>query len=305
MPQPTRWIVAVDDSDASWNGLDWLDLAVRDHDVVRLLTVHERAGETRERSTGRLTIAEHRLRDRHPRLRVVREVVDGPTVSRLLFDATDGDVLVIGGRRSERVWAALTGRVAERIVARVAVPVVVVPERWRVGRDEDAVVVGVDGRTAGTALAFAAQVAEGCRDGLVLVRAWEPPTSVSPFGAVYLERDRPRWEHEGQLELDAAIRTVSRSHPDLRMRGELRQGRPSETLARAAATASVVVVGRRHRSAVGAFLGGSVGESLMHRSSVPLCVVPRSAPAVVLAAAAERERAHDHGGARRDAHLGW
>ncbi|AOX67182.1 hypothetical protein BJK06_16950 [Curtobacterium sp. BH-2-1-1] len=274
MPEPTCWTVAVDDSDAAWNSLDWVDGVVQDTDTVRLETVHEPRGETLDRSTGRLTIAEHRLRERHPGLRVERAVVSGPTLARLLDDATDTDVLVIGGRRSERLWASLTGRVAERVVAHATAPVVVVPEHWRPGRVDDAVVAGVDGRTASSALGFAARYAQRCRDGLVLVRAWEPPTSVSPFGAVYLERDRPLWEHEGQLELDAAIRAVSRSHPELRMRGELRQGRPSEVLIRAATTASLVVVGRRHGSALGAFLTGSVGEVLLHRASAPVCVVP-------------------------------
>ncbi len=68
---------------------------------------------------------------------------------------------------------------------------------------------------------------------------------------------------------------MSRVHPDLRMRAELRQGTPSEALARAGRTTALIVVGRRHRTAVGAFLGGSVSEALVHRSSTPLCVVPQ------------------------------
>ncbi|ROR33413.1 nucleotide-binding universal stress UspA family protein [Curtobacterium sp. JUb34] len=274
MPDPIRWTVAVDESEAAWNMLDWVDGNVGDGDAVRLLTVHELFGESPERSTGRLAIAERRLRSRHPGLRVERHVVSGPTLARLLVDATVSDVLVLGGRRTDRLWAAITGRMAERVVAHATTPVVVVPERPSSSADRDAVVVGVDSRTAAGALAFAAGRAEGRRDGLVLVRAWEPPTSVSPFGRVYLARDRPLWEHEGQLELDAAIRAVSRSRPDLRMRGELRQGTASDVLLRAATTASLVVVGRRHRSALGAFLAGSVGEALLHRASVPVCVVP-------------------------------
>ena len=274
MPDRTHWTVALDETAAAWNTLEWMDANVANGDSVRLLTVQEHFGDTRERSASRLTLAEHHLESRHRDLRIERVVTDGPTIERLLRDATPADVLVIGGRRSDRIWAALTGRIAERVIAHATMPVVVVPERWRRKHDADAIVTGVDSRTAADALAFAAGRAERTRDGLVLVRAWEPPTSVSPFGLVYLERDRPLWEHEAQLELDAAIRAVGRSHPDLRMRGELRQGRPSEVLQRAATSAALIVIGRRRRSALAAFLAGSVGEVLLHRAQTPVCVVP-------------------------------
>lgn len=275
MSRPTRWTVALDETEAAWNSLGWVETVVRDADSVRLVTVHEQFGESRERSTGRLTIATHLLRDRHPHLEVAHEVVSGPTVARLVTDAVDGDVLVVGGRHSDRLWACLTGRVTERVVAHVTTPVVVVPERWRPGRDEDAVVVGVDGGTAASALAVGAVLAEGRRDGLVLVRAWRSLPDGGPFRDATAVHGRAMSEHDGQLELDAAIRWVSRVHPDLRMRAELRQGTPSEALARAGRTTALIVVGRRHRTAVGAFLGGSVGEALVHRSSTPLCVVPQ------------------------------
>ncbi|ROP58670.1 nucleotide-binding universal stress UspA family protein [Curtobacterium sp. PhB115] len=206
-------------------------------------------------------------------MQVEQSVVDGATVARVLADAAASDILVIGGRRSGQFWAAITGRIAERLVAHVTVPVVVVPEHWTPG-EQAPVVMGVDGRTATAALTFAADRAERRGADLVLIRAWEPPTSISPFGRVYLARDSGHWEHESQLELDAAIRAVSAAHPDLRMRGELHQGTPADVLLRGEGTASMLVIGRRHRTALGAFLTGSVGEKLLHRGRSPVCVVP-------------------------------
>jgi nucleotide-binding universal stress UspA family protein len=268
-----RWTVAVDGTAAGWNTVEWIKQNAADGDTVRLLTVHERFGETEERSTGRLTIARHLLAERHSGLLVETAVVDGPTLGRLLGEAALVDALVIGGRRSERIWAAMTSHIAERVVAGAVCPVIVVPERWR-PTAESSVLVGVDSPTASTALTFAADwAARYCTD-LVLVRAWEPPTSISPIGRVYLARNARRWEHEGQLELDAAIRRVSRLHPNLRMRAELRQGSPQDVLRRGEGAAALMMIGRRNRSAFTGSLVGSIGEDLMHHSRVPVCVVP-------------------------------
>ncbi|GGK89651.1 hypothetical protein GCM10009706_05830 [Curtobacterium citreum] len=274
MLKQVRWSVAIDETAAGWNTLQWIAHNVADGDVVRLVTIHERFGEAAERSTGRLTIARHLLTERHPDLRIEQEVMNGPTLGRLVGETGESDILVIGGRRSDRVWASVTGRVAERVMAGVKGPVVVVPERWQ-PTPAPSVVVGVEAQTATSALEFASERV-GQRGGdLVLVRAWEPPTSVSPIGRVYLARDAPRWEHEGQLELDAAIRRVSRELPDLRVRAELRQGRPAAVLQRSGEAAALIVIGRRHRSAVAGSLFGSVGEHLVHDGRVPVCVVPQ------------------------------
>ncbi len=274
MLKQVRWSVAIDETAAGWNTLQWIAHNVADVDTVRLVTVHERFGEASERSTGRLTIARHLLTERHPGLRIEQEVMDGPTLGRLLEEIGEADALVIGGRRSDRVWASLAGRVAERVIAGIAGPVVVVPERWQ-PTPAPSVVVGVEAETATRALEFAMERVAQRGGDLVLVRAWEPPTNVSPIGRVYLARDAPRWEHEGQLELDAAIRRVSRDLPDLRMRAELRQGRPAAVLQRSEEATALIVIGRRHRSAVAGSLFGSVGEHLVHYSRVPVCVVPQ------------------------------
>jgi nucleotide-binding universal stress UspA family protein len=272
----TAYTVAIDDTLAGRQTVDWVDENVDAvEDRVRLLTVIELYGDSLARIQDRLATASDRLRLRHPGLRVEQDVTGGPTADRLVADADLGDVLVIGSRQVHTILATLAGRIAERVVAHARTPVVVVPERWEHGTGP--VVVGVDGRTAASALAFAADRAVRARVELVLLRAWEVPTEVVASPSIYLEEDRHLWERESVIELEAALDAVASAHPDLPVRAEQCRGLPADELLRCARGASLVVVGRRHRTAIGAFLAGSVGETLMHRSTAPLCVVPQVA----------------------------
>lgn len=274
----TSYTVAVDESDAGMRTVDWIDENVRPGDDVRLLTVSELSSETVLRAEQRLERAETRLRLGHPGLVVSCSVPGGPTVVRLLLDSEHSDVLVLGARQAHVVLATLGGRIAERVVARTTIPVVAVPERWH--RGAGPIVVGIDSRTASAALAFAAERAAASGNELVLVRAWDVPLTASPFANIYLADDRELWEHESTLELQAATRAVVARHAALVVRGVRRFGPASAALLEEAGTdASLVVTGRQHRTAIGAFLGGSVGETLMHRSGAPVCIVPQPVPA--------------------------
>ncbi|WP_066516291.1 universal stress protein [Curtobacterium ammoniigenes] len=273
----TGYTVAIDDTPAAWKTVEWVDGALRPGDRVRLLTVSEFYGETYTRSEGRLDAAERRLAESHPDVVIAHDIVGGPTADRLVLDGSRDDVLVIGSQQVHRFTATLAGRVAERVVAHSTRPVLVVPENWE--RTEGPVLVGVDSVTAAAALGFAADLAGRSGRDLVLVRAWRPIYDSLPYSGVYLDEDRDLWEHEGRLELDAAIRAIGKAHPDLHVRGARREGSIADSLLHEAAAehAALIVVGRRHHSALSAFLGGSVSEEIMHRGHTPLCVVPPTA----------------------------
>jgi nucleotide-binding universal stress UspA family protein len=281
----TSYTVAVDDTDAGSRTVEWIDENICPGDRVRLLTVSELYSETVARTEQRLEQAETRLRRNHPGLVVQQSVSEGPTVERLLLDSKGSDALVLGARQAHVVLATLSGRIAERVVARTTVPVVAVPEHWHHGQGP--VVVGVDGHTASAALAFAADQAAVRGSELVLVRAWDIPLTMSPYANIYLADDRELWEHESTLELQAASRAVAARHPDVVVREVRRHGQTAAALLEEAGeNASLIVTGRRHRTAIGAFLGGSVGEALMHRSHAPVCIVPQPAAAVSAASLA-------------------
>jgi len=270
----TEYTVAVDDSVAGWRAVEWAaDNVDRATDTVRLLTVSEFYGESATRSEHRLEAAEQQLLDAHPGLRITHDLTEGPTTDRLVLDAGLGDVLVIGAQQVHTITAALTGRIAERVVAHATTPVVVVPEEWE--RSHGPVVVGIDGRTAAAALAWAASTAERIARDLHLVRAWAVPTALAPYANIYLEEDRILWSNAADVELRAALHAVENAHPRIRLTAESVQGQARDVVLQAARSASLVVIGRRHRTALGGFLTGSVGETLMHRGHTPVCVVPQ------------------------------
>jgi len=270
----TEYTVAVDDTVAGWRAVEWAaDNVDRATDTVRLLTVNEFYGESPTRSEHRLEAAEQQLLDAQPGLAIVHDVTDGPTADRLVLDAGHGDVLVIGAQQLHTITAALTGRIAERVVAHATTPVVVVPEEWE--RSDGPVVVGVDGRTAAAALAWAASTAERIVRDLHLVRAWAVPTAMAPYANIYLEEDRVLWSNAADIELQAALHAVKNEHQSLQLAAESVEGQARDVVLQAARGASLVVVGRRHRTALGGFLTGSVGETLMHRGHTPVCIVPQ------------------------------
>ncbi|MFJ7287062.1 MULTISPECIES: universal stress protein [unclassified Curtobacterium] len=290
----TAYTVAIDDSVAGWKTVDWTVEAVDPAaDVVRLLTVSEVYGEALTRSEHRLEAAEQRLRNAHPGLAITHDVTGGPTADRLVADAALGDVLVIGARQVHTIAATIRGRVAERVVAHATTPVVAVPEQWE--RSDGPIVVGVDARSAAAALAWAADAADRRGRDLALVRAWAVPTAMAPYANIYLEEDRVLWSNEADIELRAALRAVGEAHPALRVDGASVEGQPRDVVLQSSRGASLVVVGRRHRTALGGFLAGSVGERLMHHGHAPVCIVPQPRRAV-----RDEDRADEpaHAGAR-------
>ncbi|MFL0360931.1 universal stress protein [Curtobacterium flaccumfaciens] len=269
----TAYTVAIDDTTAAWRTVDWIvDVVDPLSDSVRLLTVSEFYGEALTRSEERLAAAEERIRAAHGGLAVTHDVTGGPTTDRLVSDAARGDVLVIGGNQVHTFSAAVRGRVAERVVAHAVTPVVVVPEHWE--RSDGPVVVGVDSRSASAALSWAAGWAAHERRDFALVRAWAVPIPVEPYAAVYLQEDRDLWSQGADLELQAALRAAGAAQPGLHVTGETVEGHARDVVLRSSRGASLVVVGRRHRTALGGFLTGSVGERLMHDGHAPVCIVP-------------------------------
>ncbi|MFJ7288622.1 universal stress protein [Curtobacterium sp. NPDC098951] len=269
----TRYTVAVDDSDAAQAAVEWLAGVVDPGlDVVKAVSVPELVGDLPSRAEHRLLEARAVLLHHQPRLRVTTDLVDGGTVRGLLRGGATGDVLVIGGRQRRRLLAAVRGRVAERVVAEATMPVIVVPEeRVELGGP---VVLGVDSRSGAAALAYAGALAARWHRELVLVRAWQSPSTTTPFGAVYFEGDLSTWERTADLQLEAALHAVDAAHPDVAVLGRPRRGSAGHVLLHESASASLVVVGRRHRSAVTGLLSGSVGERLMHEAHVPVLIVP-------------------------------
>ncbi len=133
-------------------------------------------------------------------------------------------------------------------------------------------VVGVGGDSGGTEAArFAATVAAATQGSLVLVFGYE----VSPMG--------PRGGAlEDEIEAigieitDAVKAQLAASHPGLAVDVELVRDRPVESLIQVALArgADAIVVGHGGRGPMRGALLGSITYEIVHRSPVPVVVVP-------------------------------
>ncbi len=133
-------------------------------------------------------------------------------------------------------------------------------------------VVGVGGDSGGgEAARFAARVAAATGGSLVLVFGYE----VSPMGprGGALEDEI---EAVGVEITDGVKANLAESYPDLAVEVELVRDRPVESLIRVAEarSADAIVVGHGGRGPMRGALLGSITYEIVHRSPVPVVVVP-------------------------------
>jgi nucleotide-binding universal stress UspA family protein len=176
-------------------------------------------------------------------------------------------LLVVGAHRRDVMDSPLV----ERVLARTAGPVVVVPSEW-IGR-QGPVMVGIGKEEATSpALAFAEKEAAARRTGLRLIHTWETtgPGEIPPewdFGTDSIPERQRR-------ALAGLTRQAQQSHPELAITSEAIQGQLVATLRAAARTASLLVVGRSHRGAVTQALFGSSTKGLVAHLPCPIAVIP-------------------------------
>ncbi|HET7690706.1 MAG TPA: universal stress protein [Nocardioidaceae bacterium] len=195
---------------------------------------------------------------------------EGDVESILLQEATDADMLVVGGRAHGRVGAVL-GSLSQHLLGHAECPVVVV--RGAVGSEADRIVVGVDGSEESiAALRFACRRASVTEEPVVALHAWNA-------GHVQLD-------HRGQLPdevgarsvkaaavLDESVAGVQLDYPAVTIEEELVAMPPAEALVEASANASLVVTGSRGRGALAGLLLGSVSHHVVRLGQCPVAVV--------------------------------
>ncbi|WP_416354892.1 universal stress protein [Curtobacterium sp. VKM Ac-2865] len=93
----------------------------------------------------------------------------------------------------------------------------------------------------------------------------------------------PRAVQEGAaLQLAGAAVRARTALPDIDLHSAVVEGGAAEVLAERARTASLVVIGRDHRTTLGGALFGSTARGLLHHTRTPVCVVPNAPVAVVV-----------------------
>ncbi|MDQ0779939.1 nucleotide-binding universal stress UspA family protein [Streptomyces aurantiacus] len=139
------------------------------------------------------------------------------------------------------------------------------------------IIVGLDGSPESRAAAEWAAREAALRDMAVeLVHVWQPvpePTAQAPLlGA----ETHQHWTERVPREAAEGLRL---RHPGIEVTTEQRTGVPADALADAARDAELLVLGSRALSGLAGFLVGSVGQSLVARTEVPVILVRAGAQA--------------------------
>lgn len=219
----------------------------------------------------------------HPQLSTTRKVLSGKP-SRVLTEITSGsDLMVLGSRGMGRVQGFLVGSVALPTVAHARCPVVLVrgdrsaPDTAGGSGVEGRVLLGVDvERAPEEVFSFAFHSAARRGVALHVLHCWEPPVdfgirpvATPPILEAELYEERTRM-------LRGVLRPWQESFPGVGVESRVVVGSAGPQLVESAASASLVVVGRRvRRSPVGSHIG-AVAHAVMHHSVTPVAVVPHA-----------------------------
>ncbi|MCO5974983.1 universal stress protein [Actinoallomurus soli] len=186
---------------------------------------------------------------------VVVRVLPRREPDRLLAEAADAAMIVVGSTGFLAMSRLATGSTAMEVAVRADVPVVVIrpglPDAAP-GPSTGRVVAGVDGTALSeAAIRFAFAEADDRECGLTLVHA------------VDREEDREAGE--------AALTRLAGERPDVRM--VVRAGLASRILIDESAGAELLVIGSRGRAGLSGMLLGSVSQAVVHRAHCPVAVV--------------------------------
>lgn len=196
-----------------------------------------------------------------------------------LAASDDAEILVLGPSHVGKAVRAVRGDVSLGALHSAPCAVAVAPPGYHA---TDArlleIVVGYDGsEECETALDAAAALAERTLGELRIVHVLETPyrlTEVPWLDPAGSEHWLASVRGDAQEQLDTARRRVGERVP---VRTEIVEGIAADELARAAATADILVTGSRRYGPVKRLVLGSVTAGLIHHVAVPVLVLPRGA----------------------------
>ncbi|MBO1413358.1 universal stress protein [Streptomyces sp. FH025] len=236
-------------------------------DVVGSDQVHQHA-------MAELATRESELRALFPDLPVSSSAVSADPAEALEAAGRGAALLVLGSRGLGTLRGFLTGSVSQAVLRRAPCPVVLV--RAEGGESDGPVTVGLDlAHPVEDLLAFAFEAAALRSAPLRVVHVWSPPagSEYMAFDAIGgLENEVSAVE---RTELGEALEPWRARHPEVEVSAELIRGKANVTLVDAAATARLLVVGRRaRRLPLLHHHLGSVAHAVIHHVHCPVAVVP-------------------------------
>jgi len=276
----TRW--AADNATAEHRPLhllaafDWVAVAATVYEPSVARTYRDRALEDLARLLAEEAAA---LRDAHPGLDVTTSVHTGSPETVLIEASRSAHLVVVGARGVSHVAELALGSVSHAVSAHAHSPVVVVPDHPAEDPAAGRVVVGVDGSTASlSALDFALGYAHIHALPLTVVRAWRFDWMTRAAVDDDIAEVSNHVERVEAMHLHRDLRTVTKAKADHAADVVVDElaiyGHPTSALLIAATHASLIVVGTRGRGPLRSLLLGSVSQSILRASSVPVVVVP-------------------------------
>ncbi|MGI5191605.1 universal stress protein [Promicromonospora sp. CA-289599] len=196
----------------------------------------------------------------------------GPRVAELVAAAAAGDLVVLGRETRRGTEGLLAGTTTAGVVARAAVPVVVVPSDWR-ERELGRIVVGIKSIVRdGELLARAYSMASARHAGLRLLHAVEVPELAAETGGT--DASAGESVSSGNQMLETAARDWRDAFPGVEVETSAVEGRPADVLVDAAADADLLMLARPHRDLRHPVRLGRTPRAVLGVSDTPVELVP-------------------------------
>jgi len=248
---------------ASASGLPWPSPSIRETDRM----LHE---------------AEATIARRHPGLQITTDCVVEEVVPALLGAAAEADLLVLGSRGLGRLAGFLVGSVAQAVVAGSRQPVVLVRGSLRPEDEHQPgavgsglapfrdVVLGLNASVPNdTVTGFAFEAASQRAARLRVVHGRSPDLPYYDNGGDLNAELHDELTTEMHRALGEALEPWRGRFPGVEVTEQAVIGRAGSHLVEASRDASLVVVGRRHRTAI-----GPVAHAVLHHATAPVAVIP-------------------------------
>ena len=207
-----------------------------------------------------------------PDVDVETRLVRGSRVPRIVEDASDAQLLVVGQDRSflERL---VSGRTAAGVAVRSSCPVEQVASDWQATPGHGAVVVGVESAQDATPLlAQAVSLAAARRARLVVLHAWKMPTGYDDI----IESRVAAADIERRFTADIEpLLAAQRAHfPEVPVEVRVVHDRPAHALVRASEDADLLVLMRRPHLMPDAWHLGGTALAVLRAAQCTVRIVP-------------------------------
>ena len=209
---------------------------------------------------------------------VTDELVDSGWVVEELVRRTKGaGLLVLQHRDLSRVRRLFGGSVAQSVAGRAFVPVVSVPEGWRLELDPSPVVTACvqDPVEAHGLLRVAFEAARASHAEVVVLHSWW----LSSGGDIVVVDAalRDDWSARHRQEIAPVLEPLEREFPHVEVSIEVQHAPPVEAVLDAARRSDLLVLGRRHHLLpLGSHLG-PVARAALEHAACPVLITPEDA----------------------------